>query len=211
VKSPFRAEQVGSLLRPDLLKEARRAFAQGSLPEAELRALEDQAILDALAHQRSTGIDIYTDGEMRRSSWLSDMAEAVNGFVADRVDLEWHGPGGGKEASTAYAGGSKLLKVRKLTAHELPFLKRHAPGPFKITVPSPSNFMIASYKRGITDKCYSSRADFLNDIVEILRDEVAWMQSEGAAYIQFDAPYYSFYFDPRQRERMKAEGLDPDR
>ncbi len=211
MKSPFRAEQVGSLLRPDSLKKARSAFAQGSLLEAELRALEDHAILDALAHQRSTGIDVYTDGEMRRSSWLSDMAEAVNGFVADRVDLEWHGPGGGKEASTAYAGGSKLLKVRKLTAHELPFLKRSAPGPFKITVPSPSNFMIASYKRGVTDKYYSSRADFLNDIVGILRDEVAWMQSEGAAYIQFDAPYYSFYFDPRQRGRMKAEGLDPDR
>jgi 5-methyltetrahydropteroyltriglutamate--homocysteine methyltransferase len=70
--------------------------------------------------------------------------------------------------------------------------------------------MIASYKRGVTDKCYSSRAEFLHDIVGILRDEVAWMQSEGAAYIQFDAPYYSFYFDPRQRDRMKAEGLDPD-
>lgn len=211
MKSPFRAEQVGSLLRPQALLDARAAFLQGTLQAEELRTAEDQAILGALSRQLSTGIDVLTDGEMRRGSWLSDMAEAVEGFVADRMDLEWHGPGGGIESSTAHAAGAKLRKVRNLTALELPFLKQHASGPFKITVPSPSNFMLASYKRGITDHCYSSRSEFLRDVVEILSDEIAWMLAEGASYIQFDAPYYSYYFDPRQRDRIAAEGLDPDR
>jgi 5-methyltetrahydropteroyltriglutamate--homocysteine methyltransferase len=211
VKSPFRAEQVGSLLRPPELLEARTAHAQGRLPIGELRAIEDSAILAALHKQRSTGIDIFTDGEMRRGSWPSDMADGVEGFIPERVSLEWKGPGGGSEGSTAHAAGARLRKVRKLTAHELPFLKHAAPGPFKVTVPSPSNFMLASYKRNVTDKHYAQPADLLADIAGIVHDEVQWLQEEGVPYIQFDAPYYSYYFDPPQRERLRAAGLDPDR
>jgi len=124
--------------------------------------------------------------------------------------LEWKGPGGGEEASTANAVGGKLRKARKLTAHELPFLQRAAGRPFKITLPAPSNFMVASYKRGVTDKFYPTHADLLEDLVAIVRDEVEWLAAEGVSYIQFDAPYYSHYLDPRQRERMRAEGRDPD-
>ena len=207
----FRAEQIGSLLRPPELLEARAAYAQSRVSRDELRLTEDRAILHALEKQRSTGLDIYTDGEMRRSSWLSDMAEAVEGFIPDRVALDWKGPNGGSEASTAHAAGAKLHQVRRLTAQELPFLKESAGGPFKITVPAPSNFMLASYKQGVTDKFYATRSDLLCDIVAIVRNEIEWLREQGAPYIQFDAPYYSYYFDPRQRERMRGMGLDPDR
>src|SRR5581483_5058695 len=122
----YRAEQVGSLLRPPELLKAREAAAS---PEV-LRAAEDRAILEALEKQRAVGMDILTDGEMRRGSWLTDMADAVEGFVSDKVMLEWKGPGGGAEASTANAVGGKLRKTRPLTAHELPFLKKSAGGPF---------------------------------------------------------------------------------
>lgn len=209
----YRAEQVGSLLRPPELLAARGAYAEGRLAEPELREAEDRAIGEALRRQRETGIDIFTDGEMRRGSWLSDMAEAVDGFVPDPIVLDWKGPGGKAEASTALAAGQKLRKRRKLTAHELPFLLRQgaAARPFKITVPAASNFLVSSYKEGITDRAYPTRADLLADLVEIIRDEVAWLRSEGVPYIQFDAPYYSFYFDPARREWMRAAGLDPDR
>ena len=211
VKSPFRAEQVGSLLRPARLLEARTAQTQGKLSIEELRAVEDGAIMEALQKQRSAGIDIYTDGEIRRSSWLSDMAEAVEGFIPERISLEWKGPGAASEGSTAHAAGSRLRKVRKLTAHELPFLQQAAPGPFKITVPSPSNFMLASYKQNVTERYYARPTDLLADIASIIHDEVQWLHAEGVPYIQFDAPYYSFYFDPLQREHLRAAGLDPDR
>ena len=202
----YRAEQVGSLLRPPELLKART----DQVPRDELRAIEDRAIGDALTRQRSIGIDILTDGEMRRGSWLTDMADAVEGFVQEKVILDWKGPGGCAEASTADAVGGKLLKARKLAAHELPFLKKEASGPFKITLPAPSNFIVASYKPGITDRYYPAHADLLRDLVEITRDEIEWLVSEGVRYIQFDAPYYSHYLDPQQREHMRRAGRDPD-
>ena len=157
------------------------------------------------------GLDVVTDGEMRRGSWLTDMADAVEGFVSERVPLEWKGPGGGVEGSTAHAAGAKLRKLRKMTGHEVPFLKKNAHGPFKVTLPAPSNFMLASYKTGITDKFYPTHADLLKDLVEIVRDDVKWLVSEGVQYIQFDAPYYSHYLDPLQRAKMRQAGRNPDK
>jgi len=94
MKSPDRAEHVGSLLRPAELLEARASFADGTLGQEQLREIEDRAILDALEKQSSAGLDRITDGEFRRGSWLTDMAEAVEGFVRVRVVLDWKGPGG---------------------------------------------------------------------------------------------------------------------
>src|SRR5690348_13826435 len=207
----YRADHVGSLLRPPELLQARAARAEGRTREDELRAAEDRAIEGALHKQRQVGLSIFSDGEMRRGSWLTDMAEAVEGFVAgDKVMLEWKGPGGGAEPTTANAVGAKLRKVRHLTQHELPFLKKTAAGPYKITLPAPSNFMVASYKRGLTDPFYPRHLDLLADVVAIVRDEVQWLVSQGARYIQFDAPYYSHYLDPQQRKAMRAAGRDPD-
>jgi len=207
----FRAEHVGSLLRPPELLRARAAHAEGRMQQEELRAAEDRAVLDVLEKQRELGLDVVTDGEMRRGSWLTDMADAVEGFVSERVALEWKGPGGGVEGSTAHAVGAKLRKVRKMAGHELPFLKKSARGPFKVTLPAPSNFMLASYKTGISDKFYATHGDLLKDLVEIVQDEVRWLVSEGVDYIQFDAPYYSHYLDPRQRAQLRQAGIDPDK
>jgi methionine synthase II (cobalamin-independent) len=211
MQTPFRADHVGSLLRPPELLQARAKHAEGRLPLEQLRGAEDRAILEVLEKQTQLGVGIQTDGELRRGSWLTDMAEAVDGFVSERVPLEWKGPGGGVEGSTAHAAGAKLRKVRKMTGHEVPFLKKNARGQFKVTLPAPSNFMLASYKTGITDKFYPTHADLLRDLVEIVRDDVQWLVSEGVKYIQFDAPYYSHYLDPQQRARMRQAGVDADK
>jgi len=207
--SHFRAEHVGSLLRPPDVLQARAAHAAGSLPLEQLRAAEDLAILEVLEKQIQLGLDVVTDGELRRGSWLTDMADAVDGFVSERVPLEWKGPGGVLEGSTAHAAGAKLRKARKMTGHEVPFLKKNARVPFKVTLPAPSNFMQISYKPGITEKFYPTHADLLKDLVEIVHDEVAWLVSEGVKYIQFDAPYYSHYLDPQRQEGMRQAGFDP--
>jgi 5-methyltetrahydropteroyltriglutamate--homocysteine methyltransferase len=211
MKTEFRAEHVGSLLRPRELLQAREAHAEGRLPTVELHSLEDLAIRDAVQKQRNIGLDILSDGEMRRGSWLTDMADAVDGFVRQKVMLDWKGPGGGLEASSANAVGAKLHKARKLTGHELPFLLSVAPRQFKITLPAPSNFMVASYKPGITDQFYPTHADLLRDLVDIIRDEIHWLVSQGVTYIQFDAPYYSHYLNPEHRGQMREQGRDPDR
>lgn len=207
----FRAEHVGSLLRPPEVLTARAAHAAGNLAMDQLRATEDRAILSILEKQRELGLDVVTDGELRRGSWLTDMADAVEGFVSDRVPLEWKGPGGGVEGSTAHAAGAKLRKVRKMTGHEVPFLKKNAQLPFKVTLPAPSNFMQISYKTGITEKFYPTHAELLQDLVEIVRDDVQWLISEGVQYIQFDAPYYSHYLDPQGQTRMRQAGQDPEK
>jgi 5-methyltetrahydropteroyltriglutamate--homocysteine methyltransferase len=207
---PYRADHVGSLLRPKNLLDARAAYAEGRLPLMVLHDLEDHAILGAIELQRQVGLGIFTDGEFRRGSWLTDLAEAVEGFVADRVPLEWRGPGGAQEFSTANVAGAKLQQTRRLTQHEADYLKQHAPGPVKMTLPAASNFLLASYKPGLSDQAYPTRADLLQDIAAIIRKEVEALLDEGFAYVQLDAPYYSHYVDPGVRETILGQGADPD-
>jgi 5-methyltetrahydropteroyltriglutamate--homocysteine methyltransferase len=206
----FRAEQVGSLLRPPDLLAARASFGEGRLNLAGLRSAEDTAIRAAVARQRDIGIDIYSDGEMRRASWLTGMADAVDGFVADSIMLEWHGPGGGAEKTTAKVVGARLHKRQMLTGHEVPLMTSLGARPFKITVPAPSNFVPTGFKPGITDQHYRNRDELLADLVAIVRDEVHWLVNEGVPYIQLDAPFYSHYLDPQHREAMRQAGGDPD-
>jgi 5-methyltetrahydropteroyltriglutamate--homocysteine methyltransferase len=207
---PFRADHVGSLLRPQTVLDARAAVADGHMSTDELRAIEDAAIDHVLRRQREIGLDIVTDGELRRASWLTELADAVEGFTDDRVMLQWKGPGGAAEPTTARVAGAVLRKRRKLTEYELPFLEAHAGTAFKVTLPAPSNFMMSSYKRGVTDAVYRDRDALLADLVAIVRDEVSWLLDRGVVYIQFDAPYYSHYLDDTQRQRMQAQGIDPD-
>jgi 5-methyltetrahydropteroyltriglutamate--homocysteine methyltransferase len=180
------------------------------LTAADLRSKEDAAIVAALERQREIGMDVFTDGEMRRAGWLTDMAEAVDGFVSQRVELDWKGPGGMREPSIAFAAGGKLKKHRNLAAYELPLLRQSSPGLFKVTLPAPSNFLVASYKEGVTDRFYPTRAEFLADLVEIVRSEIEWLILQGVRYVQLDAPYYSHYLDSNQRDRMLGAGRNPD-
>jgi 5-methyltetrahydropteroyltriglutamate--homocysteine methyltransferase len=210
MSSRLRAEQVGSLLRPPDLLEARSAHAEGRIDLTALRSREDAAIRQAVERQRDAGVDVYVDGEMRRASWLTGMADAVDGFEADSILLEWHGPGGGIEKTTAKIVGGRLRKRRMLTEHELPLLKAIGALPFKITLPAPSNFVPTGFKPGVTDRHYKDRDELLGDLVAIVRDEVRWLVSEGVTYIQLDAPFYSHYLDPQHRDAIRQAGGDPD-
>jgi 5-methyltetrahydropteroyltriglutamate--homocysteine methyltransferase len=211
--TPIRAEQVGSLLRPPTLLAARAAFADGRLDLSSLRSIEDEAIRAAVARQREIGLDVLADGEMRRYSWLTGMADSVDGFMPDSVMLEWHGPGGGPEKTTAKIVGATLRRRQMLTADEVPLMKSLAaslPAPFKVTVPAPSNFVPTGFKPGVTDRFYKDRDALLADLVAIVREEITWLVGQGITYIQLDAPFYSHYLDPQHRAAMKMSGTDPD-
>jgi 5-methyltetrahydropteroyltriglutamate--homocysteine methyltransferase len=207
----LRADQVGSLLRPASLLAARAARGEGRLSPGDLRGAEDAAIEAALGRQQAVGLEIYSDGELRRASWITDMAEATDGFVADSRSLEWHGPGGGVEASTSHVVGGRLRSRRRLTGEETGFLVTHAPGPVKMTLPAPSNFYVASWKDGVTDQAYASRSEMVADAVAILRSEVEWLVAEGVSYIQLDAPFYGSFLDEGERARLEKAGVDPER
>jgi 5-methyltetrahydropteroyltriglutamate--homocysteine methyltransferase len=209
--APYRADQVGSFLRPAELLKAR---TDPSVTPEELRAQEDRAILAVLARQRDLGFDIFTDGELRRNHFMSDFTDAVSGFdMGDAVARSWQGtgPGAGSVRSVTGIVTAKLRQTRRLTGHELGFMKEHSPGAIKMTLPSATQFPAISYKRGISDKVYPTHSDFLREVVGILKGEVAALVDEGVRYIQIDAPRYSYYVDPKWREYIRTEmGLDPE-
>src|SRR5579859_5838762 len=184
MSSPIRADQVGSLLRPDGLLHARKMAAAGQISADALREAEDAAIIDSLARQRQIGLPIFTDGEFRRASWITDMADAVEGFVPQSRTVEWRGRDGSNqpEASTSNVVGGRLKPRRRLTGEETAFLKAHAPGPVKMTLPAPSNFWVVSWKEGVSNPAYASRSAMLRDVVRIVRDEVEALVSEGVDY-----------------------------
>jgi 5-methyltetrahydropteroyltriglutamate--homocysteine methyltransferase len=215
-KTP-RAEHVGSLLRPAELLAARAAHGAGDIDDAALRAAEDRAIELAIALQRETGLDVYSDGEHRRLSFLSDVADAVDGFVDGHTTMDWRGgaggpggPGGADKRSTAKIVGARLRRRRRLTDHEVPFLAAHAPGQYKVTLPDPTYFTLASWRRGTSEAAYPTRADLLDDLAEIVRGELAALIADGVPYIQLDAPGFTLFADDRHRATMSAAGTDPD-
>jgi 5-methyltetrahydropteroyltriglutamate--homocysteine methyltransferase len=208
--STYRADHVGSLLRPPELVQAREAYGEGRLRAGELRALEDRAILDALQLQREVGLDVFTDGEYRRASFMSNMAEAVEGFKPVRVELEWRGPAGDWPGGFVHSVGGKLRQTGRLTAHEVPFVKEHAPGPIKITVPSPALFVPQHDAHGVIGRDYATRSALLADLTAIVATETRALAAEGVPYVQVDAPGYMSFVDQRTVERMRQGGLDPD-
>ena len=208
--TPHRADQVGSFLRPPDLLQARQDPA---MDEARLRTLEDAHILRVLARQKELGLDIFTDGELRRRNFMSDFTDAVEGFdLGDAVARQWQGAAAAAPVSgVAGVVRGRLRAVRRLTGHELPFLQAHSPGKIKMTLPSATQFPAIAFKGGITDAVYRDHSALLWDIVEILKTELSALAAEGVAYIQIDAPRYSYFMDPRWREWIRSEmGTDPD-
>ncbi|MFY9691952.1 MAG: hypothetical protein WA369_11415 [Candidatus Acidiferrales bacterium] len=202
----YRADHVGSFLRPADLLAAR---ASGT----PLRKLEDQCILKALAKQKALGFQIFTDGEMRRRNFMSELTDAVDGFdMEDAIARDWDAaqekP---KVASVTGVVNRRLRRMHPLTERELPFLKLHSPGDIKVPLPSATQFPAIAFKRGVTDKVYANHSELLWDIVEIMKQDMAQLAADGVKYIQIDAPRYSYYLDPKWREWIKKEmGQDPE-
>jgi 5-methyltetrahydropteroyltriglutamate--homocysteine methyltransferase len=200
----YRADHVGSFLRPPEVLDARARGVSGD----ELSAIEDRAALDILRRQQDLGFKIFTDGEIRRTTFMSDFNEAVSGVeTGDAVSRQWSGQ---TVAALGVATG-KVTKQRRMTRLEMDFLKAHSPGDIKMTLPSANQFPAILFKKGLTDQFYGGFSEFLWDIVPIIKSEIAALADEGAAYIQIDAPRYSYYIDPKWRDYVKNEmGMDPD-
>ena len=219
---PYRADHVGSLLRPANLLQAREDFRDNRISADQLRQIEDEAVLKALDLQREVGIDIFTEGEYRRSGWSNAVRESVEGLVAVEGSPitgflgQWQGPYGQLAASsmtmTGMVAGARLRQVRRLAGTEAAFLKKHAPGPWKITMPGAMSAAGQLFKPGVTEPYYASRRDLAYEIVGMLRQEIAALHADGCAYIQLDSLHYvERVADKTVRARMLAEGEDPER
>jgi 5-methyltetrahydropteroyltriglutamate--homocysteine methyltransferase len=200
----YRADHVGSFLRPPELLEARRA---GNDPEGR-RALEDRHVLRVLGRQKELGFEIFTDGELRRRNFMSDFTDAVEGFdLDDAVARSWQAAAARPTGVSSVTGIAtrKLRSRRRLTGHELPFLKTHSPGAIKMTLPSATQFPAIAFKRGVSDPVYPDHSALLWDVVAILKAELEAVSAEGVGYLQIDAPRYSYFVDPKWREWIRTE------
>jgi 5-methyltetrahydropteroyltriglutamate--homocysteine methyltransferase len=208
----YRADHIGSLLRPGELLRARH---EERIDPEQLRALEDQHILRALQRQKEIGLKIFTDGELRRVNFMSDFNDAVDGIdESDNLLRSWQASLGGSTNQPSRVPGivvGKIKQTRRLTAHELAFMKQYSPGDIKMTLPTANQFPAIYYKRGITDKVYATHSDLLWDIVPVIKSEIQALVDDGVQYVQIDAPRYSYYIDPKWRDYIKNEmGLEPD-
>ena len=222
----FRADHVGSFLRPPELLEARAAHAEGRIDEATLREAEDRAILTILEVQRRVAVDVYSDGEYRRGMWITGLPAAVEGFGPGRMlnIRNWRGqplpyePGRTGVRHAATVGDNppavivgKLAPKRRVTGAESAFLGRHAPGPYKVTIPSPT-WYLRGYIEGTSNRVYPTPADALRDLTQIVHGEVQALVGEGVPYVQIDSIRYVFdYTDEERRREWRDVGVDPDR
>jgi 5-methyltetrahydropteroyltriglutamate--homocysteine methyltransferase len=221
MKSPIRADQVGSLLRPPELLQARDDRAAERITADALRSVEDAAVLTALEMQREAGVDVFSGGEYRRSGWSAGVAESVEGIILDpdsptrRIFNPWQGPHGDlANASMTMRRGvatAKLRQARRITGEEASFLKQHSPGPWKMTMPGAASVTGQLWKAGVSDAAYPSRSEMIADVVGMLQREVDALIEDGCAYIQLDSLHYvERIADATQRQRMIDEGDDPD-
>lgn len=204
---------VGSLLRPPELLKARSEIAAGKITQRAFKAIEDQAVDEAVALQEVVGLEVVTDGEMRRLSFQSQMTEAVAGFGEYDLDAflwgDWHGDEGVGDISLERPKNlgvvDRLNRKRYLSAGEFAYLRARTSRIPKITLPSPSlwtNFWSSEYSA----PAYPTLDRFLADVVDIMRDEVAELVRLGATYIQLDAPHYPLLLDPKTRTFYERQG-----
>jgi len=213
MSSPYRADHVGSFLRPAELLQARLS----QTPLSELHALEDRHILRVLERQKELGFEIFTDGELRRSNFMSDFTDAVEGFdLHDAVSRKWAENAQNTDSqSTAVSSingvvTSRLKQREPITGHELPFLREHVPGPIKMTLPSATQFPAISFKYGLTDAAYRDPYELLDAITGIMANDMRTLSASGTSYLQIDAPRYSYYLDGKWTAWMEKElRVDP--
>ncbi len=211
--SGFRADHVGSLLRPQALLDARAAHERGEITLEALREAEDAAILHVLDLQTEAGVDVLSDGEFRRASWVGPLYEHVQGLVPRpqrpyQAPL-WRGP----DADDANADlpipvvavGERLSMAERMTGHETSFLGRHARRPFKITMPGPSIYMNI-YEEGFSNAAYPTRDDYLDALIGIYQAEVEAQVADGAAYVQLDSLRYMQVFANMIKTMSSVDG-----
>ncbi len=214
----IRADVVGSLLRPPYLLKAQQGLTSGTMRQSAFRAIEDRAVDEAVALQEEVGLDVVTDGEMRRQSFQSQMTAAVDGFGECPLEVflwgDWRGDEEVGDFSVERPASlgvvDKLTRRRYLSVEEFAYLRARTTRIPKVTLPSPSlwaNFWSPQHSRQV----YPTLDNFLGDVTDILRDEVAELVRRGATYIQLDAPHYALLIDPTTRAFYESQGWSLDR
>jgi 5-methyltetrahydropteroyltriglutamate--homocysteine methyltransferase len=206
-----RSDVIGSLLRPAALLEARQKYEQGELTPAEFKFIEDRAVRDAVALQEDAGLDVVTDGEMRRYAFFGHLVEALEGFDKYGGWSITFRDGEGHDASLQRpVVVDKLRWRRQMSVEEFTYLRGRTKKPLKVTLVSAQQ-AAAYYDPDKSRGAYATRDGYLSDLVDFTRREIAELQRLGCEYIQIDAPQYAALLDETIREGYRQRGSDPDK
>lgn len=216
-KPPFRAEQVGSLLRPRSLLDARERRQRNEIPVEELRRQEDEAIRDAVKLQADLGLQVVTDGEFRRQMWHADfLAGFVNAAVVPgKIKVKFRSFDGETEMQPpgTHVKGKLGWPKDGIFVEHFKFLKSAAAAfpavTPKITIPSPSCMHFRGGRAAVDSVAYPQMTDFYTDLARVYSEEVAAFAAAGCRYLQLDEVNFAFLCDPRLREEVRALGEDP--
>jgi 5-methyltetrahydropteroyltriglutamate--homocysteine methyltransferase len=207
----YRSDVVGSLLRPEFLKEARDRHDARKISDAEFKQVEDRAVDEAVALQERSGIEILTDGEMRRYAFFGHLIDAVEGF--DKYGgwaIPFRNDEGEKLVLSRPVVVSKLRRKRPMCAEEFTYLRARTKRPSKTSLISAQQ-AAAYYDAEKSKAAYPKIDGYLSDLVDILRDEVDELIRLGCTYIQIDSPQYTALLDPQLREGYRQRGNNPDK
>ena len=212
-KSFYRAEPIGSLLRPAWLMDARKALKRGEVSHAGYKKIEDHAVADAIALQERCGLDVVNDGEQRRMSFLGFLVEATEGLTrTNDLAKPWRDDDGHVEHLTlGLAATGRLRRRRSLVEEEFSYARARARAPLKVTLPSPlmlSMFWSPTESREV----YNDPFDLFADGAEVIRGEIRELVRLGCEYVQIDAPELAILIDPAARNLVfEANGISPAR
>jgi len=221
-RPPFRADQVGSLLRPDSLKQARERFLGPQTPDrhlgphdnADLRAVEDRCICDAVEMQEGFGLEAVTDGEFRRRSWWLELLLNWEGISAHRTgttEFTWHTADGKEQPFSRLWVNAPIRWRASPIVRAYRFLKAHTHAVPKVTIPAPILLhMYGGGDKGIREGHYKDMDAFWHDLTAAYRQELAALAAAGARYIQLDDTSIAFLCDPKYRMTVASWGNDPD-
>ncbi len=207
---PFRAEHVGSLLRPKELTTAFRQHGAGEIDDAAFAEIQDRAIRDVVALQQDAGLGVVTDGEFRRGSYWGHVIGPVSGLSVREAEFKFHDDHGHEQTFIAAHVDGKVRRDRGFSTHEFGFLQSVASATAKITMPSLPTFHFYRPVNGIDPSVYATPRDFFRDFAEAFRQEIAELAGMGATYIQMDEVPLAMLCDPDVRAQVKAGGADPD-
>jgi 5-methyltetrahydropteroyltriglutamate--homocysteine methyltransferase len=214
--APFRADQVGSLLRPPALLTARNKAQMGTISKDELRQVEDECIRDAVRRQEEIGLQAITDGDFRRQSWSTDFLKSFGGVQTDTAP-----PGASTDNSpgiivrnwappTPKTVGKLTWPAGGIQRKGFEFLKGATTRTPKVTIPAPSMLHFRGGRGGVDQKIYPDMEQFFEDLIAVYRAEVMDLAVAGCRYLQFDDTNLAYLCDPRLRDRVQGLGENPD-
>jgi 5-methyltetrahydropteroyltriglutamate--homocysteine methyltransferase len=212
INPPFRADHVGSLLRPKKLLDARERYFAGELPAEELRQVEDEAIRAAIRQQQNVGLKSITDGEFRRTYFHVDFLEQLEGVtVSGGINVSFRSKTGTVDFTPPRMSVTGRLKhVKDIQKADFEFLKSVTDETPKVTIPSPTMVHFRGGRKAIDIEAYPDMEGFFDDLARVYREEIQSLYDAGCRYLQMDDTNLAYLCDPEMREGARQRGDDPD-